>query len=225
VSRFRPPAALLFSLPFLLSTTAGRAAVELAVDPSQSYIAVRVDKGGLLSFVGGHRHGVLAQDWTARICWDGSNPAASSARVTVRTSSLAIDTPEARAQAGLSESGPKAEDVSELQVKMLSPRFLSAETHPEIRFSTATVRLGGQNSLVLTGPLTIAGRTQTVSAPLRWERRADGMLLFTSELRVRQTQFGIQPESIAGLVRVQDEVEVRMRFLGGPTERACAAGP
>jgi polyisoprenoid-binding protein YceI len=201
------------------------AAVELAVDPSQSYIAVRVDKGGLLSFAGGHRHGLLVNEWTARLCWEEKNPAASAARVVIRTGSLVIDTPEARAKAGIEERGPGAEDVKELQGKVLSPRFLSAESHPEITFVSTTVRPQGAGVLHLAGPVTIRGQTRSVSAPARFEQRADNSLFFTADLRVKQSDFGIKPESVGGVVNVKDEVEIRLRFLTRPTERACPAAP
>jgi polyisoprenoid-binding protein YceI len=204
-----------------LSSPAARAAVELAVDPGQSYIAVRVEKGGLLAFAGGHRHGLLATGWTAGICWEETNPAASAAQVMVRTSAVVIDTPEARQRAGIEERGPGTKDIQELQTKVLAAKNLSAGDHPEIRFATTSVRAEGTGGLVLSGPLTIRGQSRNVSVPVRLERRPDGVLSFSGEARVKQSDYGIKPESIGGVVNVKDEVTIRFQFAARRTERAC----
>ena len=204
-----------------LNAPAGRAAVELAVDPAQSYIAVRLEKGGLLAFAGGHRHGLLATGWTAGICWEETSPAASAAQVMVRTSAVVIDTPEARQRAGIEERGPGAKDIQELQAKVLTAKNLSAGDHPEIRFATTSVRAQGMGALVLSGPLTIRGQSRNVSVPVRLERRADGVLSFSGEVRVKQSDYGIKPESIGGVVNVKDEVVIRFQFAARQTDRAC----
>src|SRR5437867_4845112 len=118
---------------------AAGAPVRLEIDRAQSFIAVRVDKGGVFSFAAGHRHGILATDWSADVCWDAENPQASSAQITIPAASLRIDTEEARRKAGVEAKGPSPEDVKELQQKMLGARFLYATSYPDIRFQSTSV--------------------------------------------------------------------------------------
>lgn len=197
------------------------APIKLDLDRSKSYIVAVTRKGGLLSFAGGHEHGILATEWSAAVCFDRDNPPASSVRIVVPTKSLRIDSEEARQKVKLPAKGPGPKDVEEIQGKMLGPGNLSAEQHAEIEFKTASVEKKGLDALVLTGPLTIRGRTRTVSALVTLGSLAADSLLFTGELKVKQTDFGIKPASVAGVVNVKDLVEIRFEFQARPTTESC----
>ena len=185
------------------------APVKLDIDRSRSFIAIATRKGGILSFAAGHDHGILATDWSANVCFDRENPRGSSVAVSIPTASLRIDTPEARQKAGVKGDPPSAEDVAKIQDTMLGPANLAAQKYPEITFKTASVKVNGAESFVLSGPLTIRGVTRTVSVPI-----VQKGALFSAEFKVKLTDFGIEPESISGLVTVKDTIEVRLAFEG-----------
>lgn len=180
------------------------------IDPRESWVVAVTEKAGALGFLG-HRHSVLVTRWTAEIDWRPDEPGASRATVTVPTAALRIDTERGRELAELG-AGPSADDVAELQEKMLSAQNLAASEHPEIRFEVTGVERTGGGDLDVEGRLTLRGRSRTVRFPVTVEPgRGGAATYFSGSFTVRQTDFGIEPESIAGVVKVADPVEVRFR--------------
>ncbi|MBI3280500.1 MAG: YceI family protein [Acidobacteria bacterium] len=210
------PAGLLIPV---IAAAAAAAPVSFEVQRERSTIAVRTDKTGLLSFAAGHKHGINATQFSARICADPANLEQAAVSIVVPVSALRIDSPEARQAAGLSPSdGPKASDVQKIQPKMLDR--LGAGEHPQIRFESSSVRQSGAGTIVLTGPLTVRGRSTPVSVPVA-VKQAGGVYTFSGKFPVRQTVFGITPESIAGVVKVEDPVTVFFSLAARPTTAAC----
>ena len=62
---------------------------------------------------------------------------------------------------------------------------------------------------LLSGSLTIRGVTRTVSVPVVHKGA-----LFSGEFEVKLTDYGINAESIGGVVNVRDTIEVRLAFEG-----------
>ncbi|MBI3665029.1 MAG: YceI family protein [Acidobacteria bacterium] len=201
------------------SVPAHAASVKLEVDQAKSYIVVVTRKGGLLGFAG-HEHGILATEWSVDVCFDKENPRASRAKISIPTLSLRIDTEEARRKAGLKAEGPSPKDAAKIQDKMLAPQNLDAQGHPEIQFTTNSVERK-DDTIVLTGPMTIRGTTRTISSPVKLESQA-GAYVFSGEFKVKQTEYGIKPESIGGVVSVKDPVEIRFQFHARSTTTECA---
>jgi polyisoprenoid-binding protein YceI len=198
---------------FLLLTFLGASAapVKLEIDRSRSFIAIATGKGGLLSFAAGHEHGILATEWSANVCFDRENPGGSSVSIAIPTSSLVIDTPEARQKAGVKGGSPGPEDIRQIQQNMLGPANLDARRYPEIVFKTASVEAKAAGTYILTGPLTIRGVTRTVAVPV-----TQNDMQFAGEFEVKLSDFGIKPESIGGVVNVKDTIQVKLGFEGRP---------
>jgi polyisoprenoid-binding protein YceI len=195
----------------LLAVAPGPAPAEprpLAVDPARSSLVAVTDLRGLLSFLG-HRHAILAHEWTATLAYDPAEPARSSVDLRVPVHALRIDTPAALERAGL-RAAPDAETVRQLQAKMLGEDMLDAFGHPEIRFASTAVEPGPDGALLVRGQLALRGRAREVAVPLRVEPLGAGAYRFRGELEVRQTEYGITPESVAGVVRVADPVAIRI---------------
>ncbi len=200
-----------------LASTAWAQGVNLEVDPSRSYIVATTHKGGFLSAFGaGHEHGVLATEWSAEACIDPEAVSASRAAVVIPTASLRIDSPQARQLAGLEPGGPNPSDVNTIQQKMLGPKFLAAASYPRIRFQATEVRRNGENSLMLKGPLTIRGITRNISAPVSVSTPGTNTYRFEGKFQVKQTDYGMKPESIAGAVTVKDQVDVHFVIVAAP---------
>ncbi len=194
----------------------------LQVDPDRSFIIAIAHKAGLLSGIGvGHEHGIVATSWSAMSCLNEANPAASRVMVTIPTASLRIDTPDARRLAGLAPSGPSAKDMEEIQAKMIGADMLDALHYPEIRFATTSVRQGVGGLLTLDGTLSIRGRERPMSVPLKLDLAQDGSRHFSGSFAVKQTDYGITPVSISGLVKVKDVVDVRIEIYAKPVASAC----
>lgn len=196
----------------------------LEIDRGSSYIAVKTGTAGLLGFLG-HEHGIVATEWSASICADAERPEALRGSITVPVESLRIDTAPALAAVGI-DRGVDEEQRDELQTKMTSPRFLAAAKHPEIRFEVASVEMHDRGSGTLRGELTLRGTTRRVSAPFTLSQPDPSRGIVEGSFRVRQTDHGIEPESIAGVVKVADAVEVKFRIvaaIGSPCPRRTEA--
>ena len=196
--------------------------VKLAVDHSRSFVAVRIYKGGLFGFLAGHEHGIMATEWSADICYDQEDPGASGVSLSISVNSLRIDTEEARRQAGLNpKSGPKPDDVRKIQKTMLTPENLAAEKYPEIRFRTTSVEQKGSDTLLLRGPLTIRSRTRTVSVPARVDRLEGGVTRFSGKVSLKQRDYGIEPASFGGLVKVKNKVDLQFDIYTNNSGASC----
>jgi polyisoprenoid-binding protein YceI len=77
----------------------------------------------------------------------------------------------------------------------------------------------GGGKLKLRGTLTIKGASREVEIPVTVQRRPNEELWFTGNLTFRQSSFGIRPESIAGVVKVADNVDMHVRLLARPADR------
>ncbi|HET8550210.1 MAG TPA: YceI family protein [Bryobacteraceae bacterium] len=196
------------------------ASVRFEMLRDKSIIAVRTGKAGVLSAFGaGHAHGITATDFAARLCADPQTLAGGSVSVRVPARALRIDSAAARRAAGLTASGPDAADVPVIQQKMLSPANLAADEHPVILFESTSVQRTS-DTLVVRGPLTIRGRSNSVSIPLRIERAGNGYR-FAGKFPLRLTEYGIKPESVGGVVKVANEVTVIVELLAVPTQESC----
>jgi len=189
----------------------------LEVDTARSYIVARTGRAGVLGFLG-HEHGVLATEWTAEVSYDAAAPERSSISVAVTAARIVADTAEARRRARLAGDGPGAEDVVEIQSRMLE-QVLRVDEYPLVEFHSDKVESRGTNRLRVSGPMTLAGATRPVQADV-WVRHIEGLMLFSARFEIRQTDFGIEPVSVGGVVKVADEIEIRFELWTRPAPGA-----
>jgi len=199
-------------LPVLAITAAfGAAPGRYEVSYGDSFLLAVTGKSGLFSFAG-HDHAVMASQWTARLAFDPQDLAHSSAVVVIPVSALAIDSPEARQKAHLG-SGPSPDDVKKIQAMMLGPEVLEASRYPAITFKAISARESAPDRLLVTGDLALHGRTRRITVPVHYLRESTGAYIFDGDFKIRQTDFGMKPESVAaGTVKVKDEVQIRFRI-------------
>jgi len=179
----------------------------LAVDHAASSVVAVTGIAGLLSFLG-HRHAILATEWAADLVYDPDTPDRSHLELGVPVHALRIDSRPAIEQAGL-DARPDDETVRELQAKMLGPGMLDAGRFPVIRFESRSVERAPDGGLLVRGTLALHGRTTDHAVPVTVERRADGAYRFRGQLSVKQSDHGIEPESVAAVVKVADAVTIR----------------
>jgi polyisoprenoid-binding protein YceI len=184
----------------------------LEVDYTNSYILVTTGRSGLFRFAG-HDHAILATRWKATIAFDPAQLQNSSVEIMIPVAGLVIDTPEALAKARL-KSAPGDSDRKKVQTKMLSAKNLDAQGHPTIQFRSTSAEMKGNNVLVVSGALTVRGRTMPVSFTVKMEPLADRGYVCSGIVPLKQTTFGISPESVAGVIRVKDEVSVHFLIRG-----------
>lgn len=182
---------------------------------SGAYFLAIARKSGVFSFAA-HDHAVLARESTLNASVR-DDLARSSVVITIPVASLVIDSTQARQLAGLG-AGPSPSDVPKIQATMLGPEVLDSSHYPAIQFSSTSVEVRGDGILRLVGNLSLHGQQRTVDFPVRYQKDKTGGLTVEGSFKIRQTDFGIRPQTIAlGGVKVKDEVEIRFRSWVMPT--------
>jgi len=178
--------------------------VALELDGAASELTVHVGKAGLFSFAG-HEHDVRALRLTGRVVVDAQAPGGSSVSLRVESASLTV-----------SPGSEPAGDLAKVQATMSGPQVLDAARFPEIAFDSTGVeaarRAEGTWDAVVTGNLRIREVTRPVRLEVRVEMQA-GRLVASGKAVLKQTDFGIRPVSVGGVVRVRDELDVAWRLV------------
>lgn len=89
--------------------------------------------------------------------------------------------------------------------------WLYIEAFPKAKFVAASVRPTGPGRYEATGPLTIKGASQTITAPFSLTE-AGGMRTVEGQFPLRRLQFRIGEGAWSDTETVADEVTVRFRF-------------
>lgn len=167
----------------LLAKTQVLSAGERPIDTSLSRITIHVGKTGLFS-AAGHEHQVSAPIEEGAI--DDSEPA--RVRFSVRPSRLTV-LPDA--------------DQAAVQSTMQA-NVLESAKYPDIKFESTSIRRIGDSTWTVTGDLTLHGMTNPITTEVH--KTSSG---YSGEVRIKQSQFGIKPVSVAGgTVKVKDEVRI-----------------
>ncbi len=203
-------------LPAFSSLAAPLGQEQLTVDTARSYIVATTCRAGMLGFLG-HEHGVLATGWQATVRYDPEAPERSSIEIVDSALELVIDTETARRRARLKQEGPNETEIPEIQTRMLGPEVLDTEQHPLLEFRSERVEARGDNRLRVHGQLTLLGISRPVKVDV-WVRKIQQFRLFSGQLEIKQRDFGIDPISMGGVVKVADKVKIRIEMWTLPQE-------
>jgi len=173
------------------------------VDPARSAVAIHVGRAGLFKFAG-HEHEVLAPRLEGEVQADPSDLGRSSV-------SLALDATALK----VSGKGEPPEDVPKVQARMVGPGLLDVAHFPRVTFRSTKVEgreaAKGIYDVRITGELTVHGVTRSTLIPMRVEVSGD-TLMATGSLVVRHTDFGLTPVSVAGVVKVKNEIAIDFKI-------------
>jgi len=174
------------------------------IDPRRSIVTIRVYRSGPMAKLG-HNH-VLTSAEEEGVAWRGPTPADSGFELKIPVGSLVVDDPAARAAAGTEFEGTVPESAREGTQKNL----LRAEVLDAAQFPDVTVRAGGLGGTwqdpVALADVTLKGVTRRIEVPFDLAD-AGGTLTARGTFRLRQTEFGMGPFSVAGgAIQVADEV-------------------
>jgi polyisoprenoid-binding protein YceI len=172
------------------------------VSPEPGQVTVHVGRAGLFKFAG-HEHEVTGTA-SGQVVADEADLARSSVTLTFAAAALKV-----------TGRGEPAEDVPKVQAKMEGPEALDVARHPTITFRSTSVsgRPSGPDrwDLQVEGDLTLHGVTRRITLPLQVER-AGGALTATGRTVVRHTDYGLKPISVAGVVKVKNELTLDFRI-------------
>ena len=160
-----------------------------AIDIQRSSITIHVGKSGLFA-AAAHEHWVDASIASGTIDAAGVTP---SVRFRV----------DARKVSVRPEQGVSDKDRAEVQANM-QHKVLESSIYPEIVFQSTHVQRNGDNVWKVSGDMTLHGVTKSLTFDVARESGA-----YAGTVRVKQTNFGIQPIKIGGgVVKVKDELEI-----------------
>jgi hypothetical protein len=188
-------------------------------DHQASQLYVVTHKAGLLSFLG-HEHAIVPMAWHADLCLADPIPDGAHATLVVPTDSLVIDSDSARTLAGLGRTPPR-DERRQVQDKMLDAKHLDAARFPDVRLDLRAVGALANGKLTVQGTLRLHGVTRSVKLPVGVRHGDAGRLVLSGTLRIGQRDFGIQPEAVAGVVKVANEVDLHILLAVRPTARVC----
>jgi len=184
------------------SAAAGR---RFVLDAARSSLTVRTGRGGLFSFAG-HEHVIAASGVRGEILADATSLGSSSVSITIDAASLRVEA-----------EGEPAEDVPKVQARMAGPELLDVRRFPEIVFRSLGVSgkpaAAGSFDMLVSGELSLHGATRQRAFQVHIEVSGD-TLTATGRCTLRQSTFGLEPISVAGVVKVKDDVVVDYKFVG-----------
>ncbi len=174
------------------------------VDSAASSLRISVGRAGLFSFAG-HEHEVLATAIEGRIVANPEEAARSWVELRFETSGLKVE-----------GKGEPAGDAPKVQAKLAGPEVLNVARFPEVTFRSTAVEArqapDGSWNLRVTGDVTIKGVSRSLVLPLRVQM-AEGVLTATGQTVLKQREFGITPVSVAGVVKVKNELALDYKIV------------
>lgn len=132
-------------------------------------------------------------EWDGTLTIDVDDPAASQVEITIQAASL--------------DTG-----FADRNAHLMSPDFFNVEAHPTATFVSTAVEQTGENTLAVTGDLTLLGTTQPVTLDVvinahdAHPMSGHTTLGFTATTTVMRSEFGLGLFAPA----VGDEVEIRI---------------
>ena len=176
----------------------------LTVDPSSSTATISVGKAGLFSFAAGHAHEVRGPIESGAVEFDAQDASRNRVDLVIPSAALQV----------LAKDEPP-DDVPRVQAAMQGEKVLDSARFPKITFKSTSVkgvRDAASFDATVTGTLTIRDRSQPLTATVHVQRSASS-LTATGRFTIRQTAFGIQPISVAGVVKVEDELKIAFTIV------------
>jgi polyisoprenoid-binding protein YceI len=213
------------ALAALLAVAAGGARLEAqprtyVVDPAGSRVRIQLDRAGLMKFMG-HAHQIAAPVADGRVEVVDDDAARSTVALRFESARLVV----------VPGSEP-ADNIPTVEGRMRGPELLDVARYPEIAFVSRSVRSvateGDHVRVVVNGSLTLRGRSFPVEVPLEVTRIAGGGLQARGETDLNLRDLGIEPPSIAGVVKVANrfrlEFDIRASANAAPGSTAHKPG-
>ena len=193
----------------------------LHIVPQASLLTITVRRGGALARLG-HDHVIASRTVQGVVA-----PAPGRAAFAFRLDEMSVDEESLRQAAGLTTT-PSADAIAGTRHNMLL-RVLDAEGYPWVRVDARRIdarRSGGNGDggELLDADISLHGVTRKVQVPVQISQAADGSVLASGSLLLKQSDFGIVPFAIlGGAMAVQDQMELAFRITATADGKAAAA--
>jgi polyisoprenoid-binding protein YceI len=207
LNRFSLITALLALVVAIAAAAPGYAPRTFVIDPAASSAVVTVGKTGLFSFAAGHVHEITSP-LKGTVELDTADPARSTIRMEIDAKGLVVD--------------PKNEppkDVPEVQAAMLSDKCLDVAKFPTILFQSRALFVSKHTDtsweLTAAGAFTLHGVTKELTFPITAALAGD-KLTAQGKFEFKQTDYGIKPISVGGVVKVEDKLAISYSVVAKP---------
>lgn len=162
------------------------------IDAAHSTVTIEVGKAGAFSFMAGHTHEIIGPVTSGTVMFDREHPERSHVQLAIATKTLKV-----------SGKNEPQDDVPKVQERMDGPEVLAIDRYPEIKFESTSVSA----DYTVKGRLTIRDTAREISVPVHVEPTSDGLKV-TGRFSVKQSEFGIKPISVGGVVAVKDALTI-----------------
>ena len=174
------------------------------VDPKESVVTIAVGKSGAFSFIAGHTHEVTGPI-AGTVDVDAGSLPRSRVHIAIASASLKV-----------SAKGEPPEDVPKVQEAMESDKVLWIARYPQLIFDSAFIAPTKNEppamDLTIDGSLTIRDVKRPARVPVHVEI-AGNAITVTGRFSVKQTDYGIKPITVAGVVAVKDALDIRFSIV------------
>lgn len=175
-----------------------------AVDSAASSVRIHVGKSGAFSFAG-HTHEVEAPALAGEVTADPADLGASQVSLRFEAGALRVVA-----------AGEPAGDPPKVEEMMRGPRVLDVARFPAVTFKSQHVTgrpsPAGTYDLEIEGEMSLHGVARALTLPVHVEIAGD-TLTASGTAVLRHDQFGLQPVSVAGVVKVKNEIQVTYRIV------------
>lgn len=180
---------------------------EFQVVAQDSLLQIFVFRGGAMARLG-HNH-VIASHHLAGPVYVTDDPFGTRFDISFPVGELTVDEPGLRAAAGPEFPPGVPESAREgTRRNLLSDALLDAEHFPVVRLRATDVRTAGE-AYDVGVEITLKGSTYALRVPVTVQRR-DGAIVASGEFPLKQSQFGLQPFTVAmGALVVLDDIRVK----------------
>jgi polyisoprenoid-binding protein YceI len=169
-------------------------AQSVAVDTGRSSLTIHVEKSGLFSAFA-HNHTIQAPIASGQL--DAEK----------RVVAMTFNAKEMK----VVDEGVKESELADIDQTMKSDKVLDVQRFPEIRFVSTRITPQDGGRYQVRGDLTLHGVTKPVDLPVTFAHDR-----YNGSVKLKQTDFGIAPISIAGgTVKVKDVIEVVFEIVPG----------
>jgi hypothetical protein len=181
-----------FLICFTLLPVVCLAAQEQKIDTQRSLLTIHVGKAGLFS-AAGHEH------WVRAPFSEGTLNGGTSPHVAFRV--------DAKTMTVMPDDKLSAEKQAEVQ-RTMQTEVLESEKYPQIRFRSTKVDQLQPDHWLITGDLTLHGQTRSIEVDVK---SASGG--YEGSGKLKQTDFGIRPVTVGGLVKVKNELDIEFKVI------------
>jgi polyisoprenoid-binding protein YceI len=201
----------LVSMLSMAASTAFGETVTYRLGPGDNTtFALEVYKSG---FMRGKFHVFQFGKYEGTLAFDADAPEKSTVQLTIQSSSLTCE-----------DTWINDKQMKKVKEVALST-MLAIEEHPEITFSSRTIRTTETGEFEIEGDLTIRDQARPSFVRVEMGNDASGKLTFEGGSVVSLKDYGLKPPSnFMGLIGTENEMAVSFRLLGTPENLTAGAG-